>query len=143
MIVGKNYYRAITYTVPNKVGKITRGVYIQILGELGGNLNGITLWQDKDSAHDLKVVKDYIKAQGLSIIISLGNSPNLLIMEIIAHPIKKTFYLRRCASKKTALARFKKGFGEDIDREKINKQFTWYTKRLPECIRLGGQITKY
>jgi len=43
VIVRKNYYRVITYTVPNKVGKITREVYIQILKELGGNLNGITL----------------------------------------------------------------------------------------------------
>jgi hypothetical protein len=62
MIVRKNYCRVIAYTVPNKVGKITGEVYIQILKELGGNLNGITLWQDKDLAHNLKVVKDYIKA---------------------------------------------------------------------------------
>jgi hypothetical protein len=64
-------------------------------------------------------------------------------MEIMAHLIKKTFYLRRYASKKTALARFKKGFGEDTDQEKINEQFTWYTKRLHECIRLSGQMIKY
>jgi hypothetical protein len=115
VIVRKNYRRAIAYTVPNKVGKMTREVYIQILKELGSDLNSITLWQDKNSAHDLKVVKDYIKARGLSIITSPGNSPDLLIIEIIAHPIKKTFYLRRYASKKTALARFKKVFGEDID----------------------------
>jgi hypothetical protein len=62
VIVGKNYCRAIACIVPNKVGKITGEVYIQILKELGGNLNGITLWQDKDSVYDLKVVKDYIKA---------------------------------------------------------------------------------
>jgi len=44
-------------------------------------------------------------------------------METMAHSIKKTFYLRRYASKKTALAQFKKVFREDIDQEKINKQF--------------------
>ena len=43
VIVGKNYRRAIAYTVPNKVGKMTGEVYIQILKELGGDLNGITL----------------------------------------------------------------------------------------------------
>ena len=111
---------------------MTGEVYIQILKELGGDLNGITLWQDKDSAHDSKVVKDYIKARGLSVITSPGNSPDLSIMETMAHPIKKT-----------ALTRFKKVFGEDTDQEKINEQFTWYTKRLHECIRLGGQMTKY
>jgi len=42
-------------------------------------------------------------------------------MEIMAHPIKRTFYLRHCASEKTALARFKKVFGEDTDQEKINE----------------------
>ncbi len=72
----------------------------------------------------MKILKDYIKARGLSIITSLGNSPNLLIMETMAHPIKKTFYSRRRASKTTALARFKKVFGEDTDQEKINKQVT-------------------
>jgi len=43
VIVRKNYRRAITYTVSNKVGKITREVYVQILKELGGDLNSITL----------------------------------------------------------------------------------------------------
>lgn len=62
VIFGKNYCHAIAYIVPNKVRKITREVYIQILKELGGDLNGITLQQDKDLAYDLKVVKDYIKA---------------------------------------------------------------------------------
>jgi DDE superfamily endonuclease len=143
VIVGKNYRRAIAYTVPNKVGKMTAEVYVEILKELGGDLDGITLWQDKDSAHDSKVVIDYVKARGLSIITSPGNSPDLSIMETMAHPVKKAFHSRRCASKKTALARFRKVFGEDTDQEKINEQFTWYTKRLHECIRLGGQMTKY
>ena len=61
----------------------------------------------------------------------------------MAYLIKKTFHSRRCTSEKTILARFKKVFGEDTDQEKINEQFTWYTKRLHECIRLGGQMTKY
>ena len=43
MIIRKNYRCIIAYTVPNKVGKMTREVYIQILKELGGNLNSITL----------------------------------------------------------------------------------------------------
>jgi hypothetical protein len=61
----------------------------------------------------------------------------------MAHPVKKAFYSRHYASEKTALARFRKVFREDTDQEKINEQFTWYTKRLHECIRLGGQMTKY
>lgn len=42
-IVRKDYRRAIAYIVPNKVGKMSAEVYIQILKELGGDLNGITL----------------------------------------------------------------------------------------------------
>ena len=64
-------------------------------------------------------------------------------METMAHLVKKAFHSRRCASEKTALARFRKVFGEDTDQKKINDQYTWYTKRLHECIRLGGQMTKY
>ena len=62
MIVRKNYCCAIAYTVPNKVGKMTGEVYIQILKELGGDLNNIMFQQDKDLVYDLKVVKNYIKA---------------------------------------------------------------------------------
>jgi len=124
VIVRKNYRRAIAYTVSNKVGKVTVEVYIKILKELGGDLDRITLWQDKDLAHDSKVVTDYIKARGLSVITRPGNSPDLLIIETMAHPVKKAFHSRRCASKKTALARFRKVFGEDTDQEKINEQFT-------------------
>jgi hypothetical protein len=61
----------------------------------------------------------------------------------MAHPIKKAFYLWRYALEKTALTRFRKVFGKDTDQEKINEQFSWYIKRLHECIRLGGQMTKY
>lgn len=124
VIVRKNYRRAIAYTVPNKVGKMTAEVYVKILKELGGDLDKITLWQDKDSAHDSKVVIDYVKARGLSIITSPGNSPNLSIIETMAHPVKKAFHSRRCASEKTALARFRKVFRKDTDQEKINEQFT-------------------
>ena len=42
-IVRKDYRQAIIYTVPNQVSKMTTEVYIQILKELGGDLNGITL----------------------------------------------------------------------------------------------------
>ena len=43
MIVGKNYYCIIAYTVPNKIEKMTREVYIQILKKLGSDLNNIIL----------------------------------------------------------------------------------------------------
>ena len=86
---------------------------------------------------------EYVKAYGLSLITSPRNSPNLSIIEIMAYPVKKAFYSRRCASEKTALARFRKVFREDINQEKINEQFTWYIKRLHEYIKLSGQITKY
>ncbi|KAL5316272.1 hypothetical protein ACEPPN_015317 [Leptodophora sp. 'Broadleaf-Isolate-01'] len=142
-IVGKNYRKALTYKVPNSVGKMNSEVYIDILEELGQDLDNITLWQDKDSAHDSIAVRDYAKKKGLSIITAPGTSPDLSIMETMAHPIKKAFHSRRCASEKTALARFRNVFGEDSDQDKINEQFVWYTKRLHECIRLGGQMTKY
>jgi hypothetical protein len=143
VICRKNYRQAIIYTVPNKVGKITAEVYIEILKELGCNLKRITLWQEKNSAYDSKLVLEYVKAYSISVITSLGNSPDLLIMETIAYPVKKAFHSRHYTSEKTALARFRKVFGEDTDQEKISEQFTWYTKRLHEYIRLGGQMMKY
>ena len=57
--------------------------------------------------------------------------------------MERKFHSQRCASEKTALARFKKVFGEDMDQEQISEMFKWYTKRLHECIRLKGQMTKY
>lgn len=142
-LVGKDYRRVLPYTVPNEVGKMTADKYIEILEEIGSDLSGITLWQDKDLAHDSKKVIAYCKKRGLATITSPGNSPDLSIMETMAHPIKKAFHSCRCTIENTALARFRKVFGEDTDQEKINEQFSWYTKRLHECIRLGGQMTKY
>jgi hypothetical protein len=142
VICGKNYRQAIIYTVPNKVGKITAEVYTEILKELGRDLKGITLWQDKDLAHDSKLVLEYVKAHGISVITSPGNSLTSQLWNN-GTPSKEGLPLPRYASEKTALARFRKVFGEDTDQEKINEQFTSYTKRLHECIRLGGQMTKY
>ena len=99
-IVGKDYRRAIAYIVPNQVGKMTIEVYIQILKELGSDLNRITLWQDKNSAHNSKAVLDYAKEYSISLIISLGNSPDLSIIETIVYLVKKVFYSRRYASEK-------------------------------------------
>ncbi|CZR68709.1 uncharacterized protein PAC_18608 [Phialocephala subalpina] len=114
-IVGKNYRRAIAYEVPNSVGKMTSKVYIDILDQLRGDLQGITLWQDKDSAHDSKATTDWAKKHGIKLLTSPGNSPDLSIIESMAHPIKKKFHSRRCASQSVALERFREVFREYTD----------------------------
>ncbi len=73
-LVDKNYRRVLPYIVPNKVSKMTVDKYIEIFEELGGDLKGITLWQDKDLAHNSKKVMAYCKKKGLAVITSPSNS---------------------------------------------------------------------
>lgn len=137
----------IPYEVPgNSVGKMTTKVYTEeILPAIKDDLllRGLTLWQDKDSAHDSKATKAWFKKNNVSYITSPGNSPDLSIFESYAHPLKKLFHTKRSRSKKEALARFSQIFEEEIDQKMIQNMYTYYCKRLHDCKRRNGQMTKY
>ncbi len=71
------------------------------------------------------------------------DSPDFSILETMAHPVKRLFHSRCCTSQKAALHCFAKVFEDEMDMEKINELYMWYTKRLHECRRLRGQMTRY
>jgi hypothetical protein len=71
-----------------------------------------------------------------------GVSPDLSILETMAHPLKKAFHAKRCITEKASLARFKQIF-EEMDQKTIQNLYNSYTKRLHDCKRAGGQMTKY
>jgi hypothetical protein len=102
----------------------------------------LTLYQDADSAYTSKKTLKWAKEYGISLLTLPGISPDLSIYETIANPLKRAFYGRRSAIEKQAKERFMQVF-EEMDQETINYQYTWYTKRLWECERAGGQMTRY
>ena len=84
-----------------------------------------------------------MKANGLPFITLPGVSPDFSILESLAHPVKRAFHAVRSASDKAALARFNQVFMEELDQGSINGMYKWYTKRLHECQRADGQMTRY
>ncbi len=108
-----------------------------------GDLQSKTLYQDKDSAYNSKAVKAWATKNRVSLFTLPGDSPDFLILETMAHPIKRLFYSRRLVSQKAALERFANIFEKEMDMCKINELYIWYTKRLHECRRVGGQMTRY
>ena len=125
---------------------MTTNVYIKIV--LPAILDdfrsrGLTLYQDKDSAHNSKATLMWAKKQGLSILTGPGKSPDFSIAESQAQGLKRKFHSRRVPTEKAALARFSRIFTEELDQTKVQKQYEWYTKRFHECRRLDGQMTRY
>jgi hypothetical protein len=112
----------VPYKVPNKVGKMTSKVYIEvILPTIKDDLlsQGLTLIQDANSAHTYKATTTYIQKQGLSIITLPSVSPNLSILELIANPIKRKFHAQRCTTDGAALKRFIGVFNKELDEKTI------------------------
>lgn len=145
VVIGLNYKRVIPYKVPNSVGKMTTAVYTGfILPTIKEDLKreGLTLYQDADSAHTSKATQKYARENDIKLITLPGLSPDFSIAESMAQPIKRTFHARRVASQEAALARFLDLFNE-LDQKKVRKYYSWYTKRLWECRRAGGQMTRY
>jgi hypothetical protein len=55
--IGYNYRKIIPYKIPgNSNGNTTGKVYMELLSEIVEDLQGITLFQDKDSAHNSRAV---------------------------------------------------------------------------------------
>lgn len=79
----------------------------------------------------------------MSLIILPGVSLDFSILELIAYPLKKVFYLKRYTIEKASLARFKHIFKKEINQEMIQNIYNSHTKRLHDCRRAEGQMTKY
>jgi len=145
VVLGFNYKKLIPYEVDNNVGKMTTAVYTsQILPALREDLvrEGLTLCQDADSAHKSKATLKYARENDIKLLTLPGVSPDFSIVETMARPLKRRFHARRCTTEEAALARFTQIF-EEIDQEQVQGLYTWYTKRLHDCRRAGGQMTRY
>ena len=147
VVIGHNYKRMILYKIPsNSVRKMTTKFYTQeILLAIKDDLlnRRLTLWQDKDSAHNSEGTKAWFKKNRVPYITSPSNSPNLSIFESYAHPLKRLFHARRSRTKKQAEERFAQVFEHDFNQDLIQNMYKYYTKRLHDCRRRGGQMTKY
>lgn len=138
--------KILPYEVDNEVGKMTTKVYTEvILPQIKDELKawGLTLCQDADSAHDSKGTIAWAKNNNLPLLTLPGVSPDFSILESMAHPLKRQFHAQRCTTEKASLARFTRIFEEEMNQGTIEHMYKYYTKRLHDCRRAGGQMTKY
>jgi hypothetical protein len=146
VIIGYNWRKIIPYEVPNSVGKMTTKVYTTIvLPALKDELKeqGLTLCYDADSAYTSKATLKFVEENNIPLITLPRVSLDFLILELIAHPIKRKFYTKRCTTEKAVIARFQQLFKEEIDQRTIQNMYNFYCKRLHDCRRANGQMTKY
>jgi hypothetical protein len=125
---------------------MTTKVYLRdVLPQLTDELKdqGLTLCQDADSAYDSKATLAWAKKHAFPLLTLPGVSPDFSILESMAHPLKKAFHSKRCASERAGLTRFTKIFEEEMDQNTIQHMYKYYTKRLHDCRRASGQMTKY
>jgi hypothetical protein len=104
---------------------------------------GLTLCQDADSAHTSKATLKWARDNHISLITLPGVSPDFSILESMAHPLKRKFHAKRCTTEKAVIARFKQLFEEEMDQGTIQNMYNFYTKRLHDCRRAEGQMTKF
>jgi hypothetical protein len=145
VVMGYNYRKYVTYTVLNKVGKMTSDVYItRVLPEIKEDLTsrGLTLCQDADSAHKSQAILKWAEANGIDVLTLPGNSPDLSIAETMARPIKRLFHAKR-TTERSALIRFQRVWDEELNEKKIQRSYDYYTKRLHTVRRVKGQMTQY
>jgi transposase len=105
---------------------MTTKVYIEdILPQLMPELQaqGLTLCQDADSAHTSKATLTWAKKNNISLLTLPGVSPDLSILETLAHPLKRKFYSKRCTTNGAALSRFTKIFKEELDQITIQGMY--------------------
>ena len=124
---------------------MTTEVYIQyVLPSIRDELldQGLTLCHDADSAHTSKATINWVKDNRIPLITLPGVLPDFSILEAMAYPIKRKFHAQRCTIEKAVLARFEQVFNE-MDQSKVQTLYNWYTKRLHDCRRAGGQMTRY
>lgn len=126
VVIGYDYRKILTYKVPNSVGKMTTEVYLRdILPQLTDELkeHGLTLCQDADSAHDSIATREWAKKHDFPLLTLPGVSPDFSVLESMAHPLKRLFHSKRCASEKAGVARFIKIFKEEMDQNTIQNMY--------------------
>jgi hypothetical protein len=52
-------------------------------------------------------------------------------------------HMQNIVWEKAAIAKFQHFFEEEMSQEAIQEMHNWYSKRLHECRRAGGQMTRY
>jgi hypothetical protein len=75
---------------PNSVDKMTTHVYTTVILPLLKKelqVQGLTLYQDADSAQDSKATLAWARKNDLRLITLPGVSPDLSILETMAHPL--------------------------------------------------------
>ena len=146
VVIRYTYKKIVPYEVPNGVRKMTTKVYTDhILPSIRQELSdqGLTLCQDADSAHCSHATLIWMERNSMDVITLPRASPDLSILESIAQQLKRKFYAQRTTTQKAALARFEQVFEKGLDHEKIQELYSWFTKRLHDCDRLGGKMTIY
>ena len=146
VVVGFNYRKIISYNVDNPVGKMTTKVYTEvILPQLLPDMQrlGLTLCQDHNSGHKSHGSLAWAKKHDLDVITLPGVLPDFSILESMAHPLKKKFHSKRCTTQEASLRRFTQIFEKEMDQPMIQRMYNSYTKRLHDCRRVNGQMTKY
>jgi hypothetical protein len=146
LVIGFDYRRMVSYSVSNDVGKMTTKEYTEtVLPAIRGDLwsKGLTLCQDADSAHTSKATEAFCRKNHIDFITLPGVSPDFSIFETLAQGLKKKFHARRCTTVSAAKARFERIWIEELDQNKVKELYSWYTKRLHECERQDGQMTRY
>jgi hypothetical protein len=87
--------------------------------------------------------KAWAEEHNLPLLTLPGVSPDFSILESMAHPLKRLFHSKRTASEKGALSRFTQIFEKEMDQKTTQHMYEYYTKRLHDCRRADGQMTKY
>ena len=118
--------------------------YIKILEELIPVLRsrGLILVQDKDSAHISKEVVKWQQANHCRVLNLPSKSPDLSVLETWAGALRTHFFERKTVSESAGKNRAEQCFYA-LDQKKINQCIKSYRKRLHECCRTNGRMTKY
>ena len=90
-----------------------------------------------------KSIITWAKKKDLSLITLPSVSLDFLILESIAHPLKRQFHTKQYTTEKASLARFTQIFKKEMDQKSIQYIYNKYTKRLHDYRRAGGQMIKY
>ena len=82
----------------------TKQVLPQLLEKF--NTEGIILCQNANSAHKSMAMIKWARDYDLDLLTLPSSSPNLLIIESLAYPVKKKFYIIQVKTKEEALENF-------------------------------------
>ena len=146
VVISYNWRASIPYRVPNTIRKMKTKVYLntvlpQLLPEL--QQRDLILCQDADSAHTSKATTRWTEQHGMKLLALPGVSPDMSILELLAHPVKKLFHEQYCSFQQAAYVRFIELWDEKVDQQQIQHMYDYYAKRLHDVRRANGQMSQY